>query len=135
MAASRSAVRWAALLALTSCATMATDRSIAGRWGGQHVGLEMGEASGRLDHDCAAGTIDGPVLLDAAGRFAATGAHTPGTGGPVQVGVAPPAHPATYSGSVRGDTMTLVIDVPAIGARIGPYTLRRGADPMLMRCL
>lgn len=135
MAASRSAVRLAALLVLTGCATMAIDRSIAGRWGGQHVGLEMGEASGRLDYDCAAGTIDGPVLLDAAGRFAATGTHTPGTGGPAQVGVTPPAHPATYSGSVRGDTMTLEIEVPAIGARIGPYTLRRGTEPVLLRCL
>ena len=95
----------------------------------------MGEASGRLDYDCAAGTIDGPLLLDAAGRYVATGTHTPGTGGPVQVEVTPPAHPATYSGSVRGDTMTLVVDVPAIGARIGPGTLRRGAEPMLMRCL
>ena len=125
----------AALLLLAGCATVPADRLIAGRWGGQHVGLEMGETNGRLDYDCAAGTIDGPLVSDSAGHFAATGTHTPGTGGPVRVGVTPPSYPATYTGSVRDDTMTLVIDVPAIGARIGPTTLRRGAEPMLTRCL
>lgn len=122
-------------LLLAGCATVAGDRSIVGHWGGQHVGLEMGEAEGKLDYDCAAGTIDGPLVSDATGRFTARGTHTPGMGGPVQVGVTPPSYPATYAGSIRGDTMTLVVDVPTITARIGPTTLRRGAEPVLMRCL
>lgn len=125
----------AALLLLAGCATGPADRLIAGRWGGQHVGLEMGETEGRLEHDCAAGTIDGPLVSDASGRFAASGMHTPGTGGPVRVGVTPPSYAARYSGSVRGDTMSLVIDVPAIDASLGPFALRRGAEHILMRCL
>ena len=124
----------AALVA--GCATpTAADRPLTGSWGGRHVGLVIGEASGRLDYDCAAGTIDGPLIADAAGRFTATGTHTPGQGGPDRIDYTPHAHPARYTGSVRSDTMTLVVDVPSINARIGPYTLRRGADPILLRCL
>ena len=130
----RLAVLLAAMVA--GCATpVAADRSLAGRWGGQHVGLAMGEASGRLDYDCAAGSIDGPLIADAAGRFAATGTHTPGQGGPDRIDYVPPAYPARYSGSVRGDTMTLLVDVSGINVRIGPYTLRRSAEPVLLRCL
>ncbi|HEV2043995.1 MAG TPA: hypothetical protein VGR05_04875 [Sphingomicrobium sp.] len=123
------------LIALTGCTTMPSNQSVVGRWGGQHVGLELGTAGGTLDYDCAAGTIEGPLLVDAAGRFTAKGTHTPGIGGPAQIGVTPRSHPANYSGSVRDDTMTLVVEVPAIPARIGPVSLRRGAEPVLLRCL
>jgi len=122
--------------ALAACATpSAMAIPITGQWGGQHVGLELGAAGGRLDYDCASGTIDGPAMQGADGRFSAAGTHSPGTGGPVQAGVVPPSYPARYAGTVRGDSMTLTVDVPAINASIGPYTLRRGAEPVLMRCL
>ena len=121
---------------LTACATPSAPLGpIVGRWGGQHVGLEMSADNGRLDYDCAAGTIDGSLLGDSSGRFTAVGTHTPGTGGPAQAGVVPPSYPALYSGSVRGDTMILAVDVAAINARIGPLALQRGAEPILMRCL
>ena len=124
------------LAMVAGCATpTATERTITGQWGGQHVGLMMSETSGQLDYDCAAGTIDGPLTTDAAGRFTATGTHTPGQGGPDRIDYTPPSHPARYSGTVRGDTMTLIVDVAAIDARIGPYALRRGAQPQLLRCL
>lgn len=125
------------LAALTAgCATpLAGDRQLTGRWGGQHVGLEISAVSGRLDYDCASGTIDDPLATDAAGRFSATGTHTPGQGGPDRIDYTPPSYPARYSGSVSGDVMTLVVDVAAINARIGPYTLRRGTEPILLRCL
>jgi hypothetical protein len=31
--------------------------------------------------------------------------------------------------------MTLTVSVPSTGVQIGPLTLRRDAQPMLMRCL
>lgn len=125
-----------AALLVAGCETITAPARVSGQWGGEHVGLMLNEGGGgALDYDCAAGSIDGPVMTDTAGRFIATGTHTPGHGGPDRIGQVPPRHPATYSGSVRGDLMTLVIDVPAIAARIGPYRLRRGAMPNLMRCL
>lgn len=90
---------------------------------------------GALDYDCAAGSIDGPVVTDAAGRFSVVGTHSPGHGGPDRIGENSPRHPATFSGNVRGDVMTLMISVDATAQQLGPFTLHRGATPILMRCL
>ena len=92
-------------------------------------------AGGKLDYDCAAGTIDGPVILNALGEFHEKGTHTPGTGGPVRQDQVPPALPALYHGSVQGERMTLRVIVPSNGTVIGPLELMLGAAPVLMRCL
>ncbi len=107
---------------------------LTGRWGGDHAGLELTPTGGTLDYDCAAGRIDGPLLSRADGTFQASGTHTPGTGGPERVGVVPPSFAARYDGAVRGDRMTLQVRVEN-GVLVGPFMLRRGAEPMLMRCL
>ena len=122
------------LLALAGCATTTADRSLVGRWGGQHVGLELGETNGRIDYDCAAGTIDGPIIPRGDGNFEALGTHIPGHGGPDRVGEIRAAYRTRYSGVVKGDRMTLRARMEN-GALLGPFTLRRGAEPMLMRCL
>lgn len=106
-----------------------------GSWGGEHVGLALTASGGTLEYDCAAGTIDGPVRPDGNGRFLATGSHTPGTGGPEQIGSPRPTYTASYSGQVTGEGMTLSVNVPSRGIVIGPYRLRRGAPPKLLRCL
>lgn len=108
---------------------------LAGSWGGRGVALTLQEDGGRLEYDCAAGTIDGPLLPDAAGRFAAQGTHTPGLGGPARSGDPPPSYPARYSGTVRGGEMRLEVEVPARGFSLGSFTLRRGEQAMLLRCL
>lgn len=115
-------------------ATAAAD-PLTGAWGGQHVALELHRDGGRVRYDCAAGTIEGPVLPDASGRFRAKGAHRPNVGGPERQGGEPPLLPAIYKGSVRGDIMTLSVRVPSRAMEIGPFTLRRGAEPILLRCL
>ena len=124
-----------AMAACVPVAPAAPAGPLVGQWGGQHVGLMLDSSGGTLDYDCAAGRIDGPVLPGRDGRFVAAGTHTPGTGGPERIGEARPSYPARYSGSVSGDWMTLRVDVPDRGIVIGPYRLRRGAQPMLMRCL
>ncbi|WP_310467896.1 hypothetical protein [Sphingomonas sp.] len=107
---------------------------LAGRWGGEHVGLTLDAAGGTLDYDCAAGTIAGPVIAGRDGGFSASGTHSPGHGGPEQVGETHASFPARYEGNVRGDRMTLTVRVDN-GTVIGPYSLRRGAEPVLLRCL
>ncbi len=125
----------ALLLLASGCATAPPVGSpLTGRWGGEHAGLELTASGGTLDYDCAAGRIDGPVMPRPDGTFQATGRHTPGTGGPERVGVVPTSFAARYDGAVRGDRLTLRVRVEN-GMLVGPYTLRRGAEPMLLRCL
>lgn len=123
------------ILALSACASVPPPRvPLTGQWGGEHVGLDLSPAGGMLDYDCAAGRIEGPIVPRADGRFEARGSHTPGIGGPERVGEVRPSYAAHYAGAVRGGRMSLQVRV-ANGALIGPLTLRRGAQPMLMRCL
>lgn len=121
---------------VAACATMAAGpgEPVTGAWGGTHVGLELRADGGALEYDCASGTI-GPVRPDRSGRFAASGFHIPGTGGPEREGYVPPRLPTLYSGRVRGDRMTLNVRVVSTGVEIGPLTLRRAAEPIIFRCL
>jgi hypothetical protein len=124
-----------ALLVAACQSVAATSAPLTGSWGGRHVGLKLEAEGGRLDYDCAAGTIDEPLRLEHGDRFRAGGTHSPGQGGPDRIGYEPPRLPATYEGQVRGDRMTLHVRVPSTGVELGPFTLRRGAEPILLRCL
>lgn len=108
---------------------------VTGSWGGEHIGLTLDAGGGALEYDCAAGRIDEPLVTGPAGEFAANGSHTPGTGGPERLGQGRPSYPARYSGHVSGETMRLRVSVPARNLELGPYELRRGAEPQLLRCL
>lgn len=126
-----------AVLALAGCvaATPLPSGPLTGEWGAAHAGLVLDASGGRLEYDCAAGTIDEPVDPDTGGRFAADGSHTPGTGGPTRVGETSPSYPARYTGTVRGDTLRLTVEMPARQLVLGPFDMARGAQPMLTRCL
>ncbi len=123
------------LAALSACASVPPARGpVTGEWGGTHVGLKLSAAGGVLDYDCAAGTIDEPIILLADRSFHVVGTHTPGWGGPERSGEVRPSYRTRYSGSVRGDRMTLTGRVEN-GVLLGPFTLVRGAEPVIMRCL
>lgn len=107
---------------------------LTGNWGGVHVGLALDPAGGRLEYDCADGTI-GPVVPGPGGRFIADGTHTPGHGGPIREGEVLPTYKARFDGTVRGATMTLRGSVVETGVALGPFELRRGAEPQIFRCL
>ncbi len=131
----RPAVLIATAAALAACATFPAARvPLTGEWGGTHVGLRLGETSGVLDYDCAAGTIDGPLLPRADGTFEVEGRHTPGTGGPEREGEVRPSFRTRYWGVIRGRRMTLEAQVEN-GVRLGPFTLAKGAEPIIFRCL
>ena len=124
-----------ALAAVSACASVPRPPApLIGDWGGTHVGLRLTATGGVLDYDCAAGTIDEPVILHPDGSFHLAGTHTPGWGGPERVGQVRPTYRARYSGSVRGDRMILQGRVEN-GVVLGPFTLVRGAEPVIMRCL
>lgn len=124
-----------ALLVSACQAAPPPGETMTGSWGGQHIALELTAQSGRLQYDCAAGTIDEPVRPDASGRFLAHGTHTPGHGGPERIGEEAPASPADYEGRVNGGHMILSVRIPALGQELGPFTLEHGAAPNITACL
>lgn len=124
----------AAAVFVAACqATPSASEPLTGTWGGDHVRLELTAAGGVLEYDCAEGAIAGPVLLNSSGRFSTRGTHTPGQGGPAQIGETPRHLPADYAGRVRGARMTL--DVRTSEFEIGSFTLQRDVAPRLFRCL
>jgi hypothetical protein len=126
-----------ALIVLSGCqaALPSSGEPLAGSWGGEHVALELSREGGTLEYDCAAGSIDEAVRPDSSGRFSVRGTHTPGHGGPERVGEEARALPAEYEGFVRGRRISLSVRVPASRLELGPFTLDRGAAPVIMRCL
>jgi hypothetical protein len=106
---------------------------VVGRWGGVHVALTLTDSGGMIEYDCAHGGLGGPVRLDRAGRFDIAGVHVREHGGPVRVGEVPDSLPARYLGHVRGDRMTLRVLVGP--DTLGPFELRRSAEPQLFKCL
>jgi hypothetical protein len=121
-------------LLLASCASVSpAGFPVTGRWGGPHIGLTLDSSGGRIEYDCATGTI-GPIVPARDGGFAADGTHTPEHGGPVREGEVLPTYKARFSGSVAGDRMTLSGRVEN-GVELGPFQLRRDAEPAILRCL
>src|SRR5215510_64325 len=78
-----------------------------GSWGGQHLSNDVGAKSATIEYDCASGVIDGPLVVDANGHFNLRGTHRPERGGPIRADDNSPGHPATYTGTIKGNTMTL----------------------------
>ena len=123
-------------LPLVGCAAVSAGTApVTGSWGGQHIGMKATAVAVSFDFDCAAGRIDGPLLPQANGAFSVNGVYFPGHGGPTRVDEIPRALPAIYRGSISGATMRLSIDLPSEKQVLGPYALRRGAQPAVFRCL
>ncbi len=122
---------------LTGCGSAAggEDRALPiGTWGGEHILLEVAAGSASVELDCAHGAVEGAIRLDSQGRFDVGGSFARERGGPVREGQED-AHPARYSGSVEGKTMTLTIAVAEGGETLGPFELVRDRAARLTKCL
>ena len=105
-----------------------------GAWGGEHIGLEVTDGGGRVEYDCAHGTIDQKIVTDAAGRFEARGTHVRERGGPARRGEPEDKHPAVYRGQIKGHTMTLSVTESDTGESAGTFTLTLGREPHIVKC-
>ena len=103
-----------------------------GTWGGQHIQIKVGAKSATIEYDCATGVIQGPLTVDAKGNFNLRGTHRMMRGGPVRAGETPNDHPATYTGSIKGSTMTLNLKIGDSDAET--FTLEKGKEGELVRC-
>jgi len=105
-----------------------------GTWGGSHIRIEIGPRSTTIDYDCANGTIDGPFTVDSKGHFNLRGAHNREHGGPIRIDEQPNGRPAIYSGSIKGDTMTLTVKFADTNEVLDTFTLKRGSSGRIVKC-
>ena len=105
-----------------------------GTWGGSHIRIEVEPRSATIDYDCANGTIDGPFTIDSKGRFSWRGTHNREHGGPIRIDEKPNSRPAIYSGSIKGDTMTLTVKLADSNEVLETYTLKRGSSGRVFKC-
>ena len=103
-----------------------------GAWGGDHISIEVGEKSASVEYDCAHGVIEGPLVVDANGRFKLRGTHTPERGGPIRADEQSRSHPANYVGLVNGNTMTLTLKLEGFDDET--FTLEKGKQGELFKC-
>jgi hypothetical protein len=103
-------------------------------WGGQHVSMQVTRDGATLEFDCAHGTMLEPIKANAKGEFTARGTYTPERGGPVMRDNPPGDLPATYRGSIDGDTMRLEIMPADKDQAPEPFTLTRGKIGKLVKC-
>lgn len=124
----------AALLALTPQSAASARRVPTGEWNGPHARLYIEENGAQLELECARGTLDGPLRLERGGRFQAKGLFHRESGAemaeeaPVGEG-----RPAQYSGTLKGDVLTLHI-LTEDEQKLGPFTLERGGRAELAKC-
>jgi hypothetical protein len=128
-----SAIRVVVVLFILSCAG-ATDmqRIPTGRWGGEHISIDVGAKSATIEYDCAHGVIEGPLVVDRNGRFNLRGTHTPERGGPIRADEQARSVPAIYVGSITGNTMTLTLKLE--GAEDETFKLEKGKQGELFKC-
>jgi hypothetical protein len=121
------------LLALTGCTAFDQGpMALKGTFGGPHIAVDLEGGLGTVQFDCAAGTIDQPII--SGGQFTAPGTYRPGQGGPVRVGQIFVTKRATYSGTATKTSMTLTVTIED-GEVLGPFDLTLGAPAQLTRCL
>ena len=121
------------LLLMPVCArTQNMQRIPKGVWGGQHININVGEKSAEIEYDCASGVIDGPLVVDSEGRFNLRGKHRIERGGPVRSDEKPREIPASYTGSIKGNTMTL--NLKLADSEVETFTLEKGKEGDLFKC-
>ncbi len=105
-----------------------------GTWGGKEAGVLVGDTLTHIHIGCTFGNVRGRVTLDADGRFTRTGSYVL-RAFPVQIG---PAMPATFSGRVSGETLTIRVTVRDTiekkDVAFGPASVRLGTEPTMANC-
>lgn len=120
-------------LLVIAVTVMKQQRIATGVWGGQHIQIKVGANSATIEYDCANGVIDGPLVVDSAGNFRLRGTHRMERGGPIRANDEPGKIPATYTGSIKGNTMMLTLKL-ADSSDEETFTLERGKEGEIVKC-
>jgi hypothetical protein len=108
------------------------NRVASGVWGGPNVRMDVIDTGASLQFSCSSGTIDEPIVIDK-GRFQVKGTFTRQTPGPTRED-GPKPQPATYRGSVEGQSMTLAVTLNSSKEQVGEFTLEFGKPGRVRRC-
>jgi hypothetical protein len=122
-------VSFVAVLAC-STATSARITEVIGTWGGDNAGLIVTDTDVHVHIGCTLGDAVGPIHPDADGRFEASGTYNVDAF-PVNRGI---THPATFSGQIIGQTMSLTVSLTDTARVLGPVTLIYGKEPQMGPC-
>jgi hypothetical protein len=106
-----------------------------GVWGGQGISLEINDSRAEINYDCAHGTITGKILPDRNGKFVAKGFRVQEQGAPTRQEGNGTGQPVTYKGSIAGETMTLKVILSKTKETLGTFTLIRGQDGSVRKCM
>ena len=120
------------LLVSVTARTQKMQRIATGVWGGEHISIQVRAKSATIEYDCARGVINGPLVVDSKGHFSLRGTHSPERGGPIRADDQPRQYPATYTGSIKGNTMTLTLKLADSDPET--FTLEKGKAGELVKC-
>jgi hypothetical protein len=120
---------------ISGCSGSNSQIDLSGKWGGEHIGIMVSDSSATLEYDCAHGTIDEPIIPDNDGNFEVIGVHVFEHGGPVRSNEVPDEHPALYKGNITGEKMTLILVLTDRKTEIDTFSLTRGVEPVIHKCL
>ena len=123
------------MVVITSVAFVKKKKIADGTWGGEHINLTVNGNSGTIEYDCAKGTITGPLVVDSGGGFKLAGTHTVERGGPIRSDESSNARPAVFTGTVRGETMSLTVTLSDTNENVGTFSLVHGKTGKLFRCM
>jgi hypothetical protein len=113
-----------------SAATSTPITQVVGTWGGENAGLIVSNTDVHVHIGCTLGDAVGPINPDANGRFEATGTYNVDAY-PVDRGI---THPATFTGQIIDQTMTLTVSLTDTARVLGPVTLTYGKEPQMGPC-
>ncbi|MDQ1523913.1 MAG: hypothetical protein QOE47_1837 [Pyrinomonadaceae bacterium] len=105
-----------------------------GVWGGAHIRLDVEEKGATVQYDCAHGSIDEQLALDAEGHFDARGTFVHEGGGSIRIGINRVRQPARYEGQVSGGRLSLTVTLTETSQAVGTYTLTRGSEGRVRKC-
>lgn len=123
------------LIFYSGCSRSISQIDLKGKWGGEHIGILVSDSSATLEYDCAHGTIGEPITPDVDGKFEVSGVHVFEHGGPIRSDETPDEHPALYKGHIVGNEMTFILVLTDTDTEIGTFSLTRGVDPLIHKCL
>ena len=110
------------------------DPLMPGVWGGEHIRFEVTEGGASVEYDCAHGTVEGKIVVDAQGRFSVYGTHYEEHGGPSRPGDDASGYRVRLSGRVGGSLMKLTVTRAGTRKVVGAFNLARDREPMIVKC-